>query len=357
MLDSDELLELHTQFRAEMQNVDIAKKIAPKRDLVEFVRVRFWYEGVRKRSKLNTAYALEQHFEPESFRRRAANDKPSYPCKWKKYEIGLRTPQPRLLERVNSLLPGSLQELRHPLWDVLKLKPNRSTLSEIFLQRLNPEVLVVLFKHADDMEVPFERAKVTSAIITKLKKIANLDALAALVWLLYEALYNQNQKRGEDLTRSIYDILLMRSIWWEERKLAAPLLTLFTQRILSKGTPPHLVFEMSAQEIVDASAALNLMVHINQGSIRIGLSWHQRVSIMLKLLNGRRALPGLAPFDVKFAFAPIYVPDPNDVTTPKVLLDDLQSQEKRRQLAWDNILPDKTTLCPTVEMEPPHQTS
>lgn len=357
MLDSDELLKLHTQFRPEMQNVDIAKKIAPNRDLVEFVRVRFWYEGVRKRSKLNTAYALEQYFEPESFRRRANNYKPSYRCKWQNYEIGLHTPQPRLLERVNSLLPGSFQELCHPLWDVLKLKPNRSTLSEIFLQRLNPEVLAVLFKHADDMEVHFERAKVTSALITKLKKIANLDALAALVWLLYEALYNQNQKRSEDLTRSIYDVLLMRSIWWEERKLAAPLLTLFTQRILSQGTPPHLVFEMSAQEIVDASAALNLMVHINQGSIRIGLSWHQRVSIMLKLLNGRRALPGLAPFDVKFAFAPIYVPDPNDVTTPKVLLDDLQSQEKQRQLAWDNILPDKTMSCPTGEMEPPHAPS
>lgn len=357
MIDSDKLLELHTQFCPEMQNVDIAKKIAPNRDLVEFVRVKFWYEGVRKRSKLSTAYALEQHFEPESFRRRTNNDKPSYRCKWQNYEIGLHTPQPRLLERVNSLLPGSLQELRHPLWDVLKLKPNRSTLSETFLQRLNPKVLAVLLKQTGDMEVHFERAMVTRALIIKLKKIADLDALAALVWLLYEALFNKNRKRSEDLARGIYDILIMRSIWWEERKLAAPLLTIFTQRILSQGAPPHLVFEMSTQEIIDASAALNLMVHINQGSIRIGLSWHQRASVMLKLLNGRRTLSGLAPFDVKFAFAPIYLPDPNDVTTPKALLDDLQLQDKQRQLAWDNILPEKTMSCPTGEMEPQRQPS
>lgn len=357
MLDYYELLDSHAQFSQEMLKVDDAKKIAPHRDLAEILRVIFWYEGVRRRTKLDTAYALEQYFEPESFGRRTNNDRPSYRCKWQSYQIGLHTPQLRLLEMVNSLLPGSLQELRHPLWDVLKLKPNRSTLSEIFLQRLNPEVLAVLFKKVDEMEVHFERAKVTLPLITKLKKIANLDALAALVWLLYESLSNKNQKHSEDLTRSIFDVLLMRSIWWEVRKLAAPLLTLFTQRILSLCSPPHLVFEMSVQEIIDASAALNLMVYINQGSIRIGLSWHQRVSIMLKLLNGRRALPGLAPFDVKFAFAPIYVPDPNNVTTPKTLLDDIQFQEKQRQLAWDKILLDKTMSCPTSEMESPHPPS
>ena len=355
MLDFIELLALHTQFRPEMQNFDKARKLAPDRDFLDFVRVRFWYEGVRKRSNKNTPYALEQHFEPESFRLRA-NGKPSYPCKWQSYEIGLHTPQPRLLEKVDSLLPGSSQELRHPLWDVLEIKPNRSTLSEIFLQRLNPKVLAVLFKPAGDMEVQFERTRVTRTLISKLKKIADLDALAALIWLSYEAIGNKNQKCSENLARGIYDILIMRSIWWEERKLAAPLLTLFTQRILSQGAPPHLVFRMSTQEIVDASAALNLMADINQGSMHIGSSWHQQVSIMLKLLNGRRALLGLSPFDAKFAFAPIYVPDPNDGTTPKTLLDDLQSQEKRRQLAWDNILSQKTTLYPTGEAEPPHQT-
>ncbi|MFJ3372986.1 hypothetical protein [Pseudomonas sp. NPDC086251] len=354
MIDFEEILELHTKFRTAMQNVDIAKKIAPNRDLVEIVRVIFWYEGVRKRSKLNKAYALEKFFEPQSFKVRSNSDKTSYRCKWQNYEIGLHTPQCRLLKMVDLILHGSLRELHHPLWDILKLKPNRSTLSENYLQRLNPEVLAVLLKQAEDVEGHFERARVTKTLISKLKKIANLDALAALVWLMYEALSDKNQKRCESLTRSIYDVLLMRSIWWEERKLAAPLLTLFTQRILSQCAPPHLIFNMSTQEIIDASAALNLMVHIDQGSSHIGLSWLQRVRIMLKLLNGRRTLPGLAAFDVMFAFAPIYIRDPDDITTPKVLLDDLQLQEKQRKKAWDSILPDKTRSLPKSEMEPPH---
>lgn len=346
MLDSDEFLELHTQFRSEMRNVEHAKKMDPNRDLLEIVRVIFWYEGVRKRSKLNTAYALEQYFEPESFRRRADNDRPSYRCKWQSYEFGIHTPQARLTERVNSILPGSLQELHHPLWDVLKNKPSRSTYSETFLQRLNPETLSVMFEKVGDFEVHLKRTDVTKALITKLEKKANLDTLAALVWLLFEALSHKNKKHSKILIRSIFDILIMRCIWWEERKLAAPLLTLFIQRILSQETSPHLVFKMSLEEIVDTSTALNLMVHINQGRKRIGLSWHQRVSIMRKLLNGRRSLPGLAPFDVKFAFAPIYVADPKDAAIPEALLGELQREDKQRQLAWNNILSGQTASYP-----------
>ncbi|AOE85917.1 hypothetical protein [Pseudomonas sp. TCU-HL1] len=305
-----------------------AEKMATKRDAADVLRVRYWYEGVRQRTGLDTAYALEQHFEPESFSRRPSDGKPSHRCKWQRYTDGRHTPQTRLAEWVDARLPGSLQELRHPLWDVLKRKPARGTRNEAFLQRLKPDVLAVLYQPVDGIEVYWQRAAVTRVLIAKLERLASLDALAALVWLLYEALAQDNSKRAERLVRSIYAVLLMRGIWWQERQLAGPLLELFARRILPLSAPPHLHFGMSAEDLVKASTGLNLIVHHTSAGKRPGLEWRQRVRIMRGLLAGNTGL------DVVHAMAPVYMPAPDEPDIPRTVLDDLLHQERLRAWGW-----------------------
>ncbi|HEJ1471795.1 hypothetical protein [Pseudomonas aeruginosa] len=290
---------------------------------------------------MDSAYGLEQLFEPESFRRRPKDGKPCYRCKWQNYRDGENTPQTRLVERVNARLPGATQELRHPLWDVLKLKPTRRTLSEALLQRLMPDVQAVLYAPVGGIQAYWQRAPVTRALISRLELIASLDALAALVWLLFEALAQDHRERANSLVRSIYIVLLMLGIWWQERQLDDAMMALFAERILPLAAPQYLRFNMSSQELVKASAGLNLVIYNTDVGQRSDLSWQKRVRIMRNLLSGHFGL------DVASAFSPVYVLAPcESQEVPPAVVEQLQLDEQLRAWGWDCVISGRNERSP-----------
>lgn len=313
-------------FRASMRNK--RRRVSPpaKRDQADVLRVMYWYEGLRQRTGLATAYKLEQHFEPESFRKQDGIT--SNRCKWQRYAAGRHTPQ-KLAARVDARVPGSLQELQHPLWAILRQQPSRATISEAFLQRLKPDVQAALFEPVGGVEVYWQRARTTVVLMRKLERIASMDALAALTWLLREAIAQGNRKNAERLAHSIYTVLLIMGIEWQNRELAEPLLKLFAQRILPLGSPPHRRFCMSSQDMLECSAALNLIVYQTTDGKRRGLTWLQRVHIM------RRLLAGMTGFDVVHALAPQYIPAGTDV--PAEVMHRLEQDERWRQWGWSSI--------------------
>lgn len=314
-------------FRASMRNRKRRATLPAKRDQADVLRVRYWYEGLRQRTGLATAYKLEQHFEPESFRKQ--DGVTSNRCKWQRYAVGRHTPQAKWAARVDARVPGSLQELQHPLWAVLKHQPSRATMSEAFLQQLKPNVQAVLLEPVGGVEVYWQRARTTGVLIRKLERIASMDALAALTWLLRESVAQGNRKNAEHLASSIYAVLLIMGIEWQNRELAEPLMRLFAYRILPLGSPPHLQFCMSSQDMLECSAALNLIVYQTTEGRRRNLTWLQRVHIM------RRLLSGMTGIDVVHALAPRYMPVGSDV--PEEVMHRLEQDERWRQWGWSSI--------------------
>jgi hypothetical protein len=314
-------------FRAGMRNKQRRAAPPAKRDQADVLCVRYWYEGLRQRSGLATAYKLEQHFEPESFRKQDGIT--SNRCKWQRYAAGRHTPQAKLAARVDARVPGSLQELQHPLWAILKQQPSRATISGAFLQCLKPDVQAVLFEPVGGIEVYWQRARVTIVLMRKLERIASMDALAALTWLLREAIAQGSRKNTERLAHSIYTVLLMMGIEWQNRELAEPLLKLFAYRILPLGSPSHRRFCMSGKDMLEYSAALNLIVYQTTEGRRRSLTWLQRVHIM------RRLLAGMTGFDVVHALAPQYIPAGTDV--PAEVMHRLEQDERWRQWGWSSI--------------------
>lgn len=314
-------------FRASMRNRKRRAASPAKRDQADVLRVRYWYEGLRQRTGLATAYKLEQHFEPESFRKQDGIT--SNRCKWQRYAAGRHTPQAKLAANVDARVPGSLQELQHPLWAILKQQPSHATMSEKFLQLLKPDVQTVLFEPVGGIEVYWQRARVTVVLMRKLERIASMDALTALTWLLREAIARGDRKSTERLAHSIYTVLLIMGIEWQKRELAEPLLKLFAQRILPLGSPPHHRFCMSGKDMLECSAALNLIVYQTTDGKRRSLTWLQRVHIM------RRLLTGMTGFDVVHALAPQYIPAGTDV--PEEVMLRLEQDERWRQWGWRSI--------------------
>lgn len=289
--------------------------------------MRYWYEGLRKRSGLATACKLEQHFEPKSFRKQDGIT--SNRCKWQRYAAGRHTLQATLATLVDFRVPGSLQELQHPLWAILKQQPSRITMSEAFLQRLKPDMQAVLLEPVGGIEVYWQPAIATVVLMRKLERIASMDALAALTWLLREAIAQGSPKNTERLADSIYTVLLIMGIEWQNPELAVPLLKLFAQRILPLCSPPHRRFCMSGKDMPECSSALNLIVYQTTDGRRRSLTWLQRVHSM------RRLLSWYDGHGCDACLGPLYIPVGIDV--PAEVSHRLDQDKRWRQWGWSSI--------------------
>lgn len=325
MIDFERLNELIYSFRITARNKKYERALPVRKDSSDVLRVRFWYEGLKIRSRLNSAYKLEQYFEPESFKK--SDGIASNRCKWQRYASGRHIPQDSLVTKVELKVPGSRQELEHPLWAVIRRMPSQATISEEFLKRLKPDVQAALFEPIGGVDVYWQRVKTNSVLLAKLERIASLDALAGLTWLLRESLIKGQRKVSLDLVRSIYDVLLMSGVEWQSRGLASPLLEHFAKNILTMTAPMHLRFHMSERQMFEASSWLNLVVYQTaEGKKLRELSWRQRVRIMRKLLAGNTG------YDIVHAVSPVYVPDATHGEVPHAVIADLFYAEKCR--AW-----------------------
>lgn len=76
-----------------------------------------WYEAVRERCGVETAYAFEKLFWPNSFRR--SGGETQRPCKADRYKRGLRRPDRKSALDVERRYPGTLKWLELPLWLVM----------------------------------------------------------------------------------------------------------------------------------------------------------------------------------------------------------------------------------------------
>ena len=98
MSDIQRIIHLYMGFVSSMRN-NFGHEHPSWSESLRSLRIRYWYEALRERTGLNTAYQLEKHFEPESFAREADGSIRYYKNKWTRYEQGRHLPQSRLLKK------------------------------------------------------------------------------------------------------------------------------------------------------------------------------------------------------------------------------------------------------------------
>ncbi len=317
-----------------------------RRDIADVIRVRYWYEGVRKRTALSTPYALERHFEPRSIHIRSSG-KSCNPCKWNNYVSGFMTPRSHLVSVVEAVLPGSHQDILHPLWDVLKTNLSAETASDAFLRRLSPTTQKACEMPLKGSNSYLHLTAFGVREIHALEGIADLDALAALVWRLKVAIARKEDVIAGKLSRSIYKVLLMCGIWWQERGLAGWMLHLFVIRAMCLWAPKQLRFTMSITKLMHASAVLNLAVYHTELRGKVDIPWPKRVHVMRKLLGGSYG------DDILQAMAPIYLPDPRQKHLSKDMFRRLLAKERLRKWGWRCVISNEPQKLPPSDIHHP----
>ena len=181
--------------------------MARKDPVVDISANAYWFENVRVKLGQKRPYGVEKVVEPQGFRK--MNSGYGHTNKWRNYKSGRRRPQAVLINKVESLCPGSAAVFDHPLWRVARLPDTKSLLpfSTAWLRMLSIEVLSLLFK-TDPRTGAEVRRGVTNRVLKVLGDKADLDGIAALAILLREAAEQGRSKMALAVGEALYRAIL-----------------------------------------------------------------------------------------------------------------------------------------------------
>lgn len=288
--------------------------------------IRFWYESLRRRTGLTTAYSLEQFFEPGSFIRGESDSISSYRNKWIRYEDGIHRPQNALVKKVEEKCPGSGRNLVHPIWRVLDLNDQKVLKGDSFLRTLAPGVQAVMFSPDDDAPlIQSARLPITAVLLNRLERKANLDALACLVWILRQCTH-ESAALTNRVCFALHHVMVMMAMDLNAMKMARPLLQILVDLVLPLGMPARYRVALSVEQYIEASAKLNVLVYRTRPGSGKSLPWSMRTRVMAKLLDVTSG------FDIFFAIGRPFQHDISAGTTSKELL--ALGAHEQREFEW-----------------------
>lgn len=310
-----------------------------RRDPVDTVRVRYWYEGVRRSVRSRTPYQLEKLLEPESFTK--ADGRTHYRNKWTRYAQGQHTPQQHLVDRVADRVLGSERELNHPLWSILKAERISSRQITTWIERLEPRVQTAIYRRPHDGQgAALLRLAYTSTLGRRLVKLGNLDALACLLLYWHESSSAGPDEGGRPAER-IYQLLLILGRDFARRRIAEDIFMLFQTRVFARAVWEHGRLCMDGK-LYQKSATVLYFLLSQVGGMPPLPSWAQQVRTMLHLLEGKQG------FDVKFAMAPVWEPDWRLGPPTRETLDRWIQSRRLRVWGWSHL------RAGTIGKFPPH---
>jgi hypothetical protein len=203
------------------------------RRLINRLRTRYWYVGVKQKTGLTNAYQLERHFEPLT--KTDIDSRTPFRNKWSKYQADKSKPGPALTSLVDAKIPGSARELNHPLWDVLRLGERVLPKIDSWMETLESRVQAIVYPPPKDpMHVWKLRQPYTPTLSYKLVKLGNLDALTALLLYWLESKRFGNNDDNQCQVHCIYQLLLMMGMDLCGRNIAEELFMLFLASVFNQ---------------------------------------------------------------------------------------------------------------------------
>lgn len=286
------------------QRVEQFLNTPANRDLVDVLRVRYWYEGVKRQMNCSTAYQLERLFEPLAAI--SVDERTPFRNKWIRYETGKHTPRANLVDLVEGRVPGSSKELSHPLWEVLRLGDASVPRLDAWLEKLEPRVQTALYrKPYDGMTAPNWRLAFSMSMGRRLVKLGNLDALAALLLLWLEARHHDRLKDMQQLAGLLYQLLLMLGMEFVQRDMAEELFLMFRAKVFDRTDWEGGRFALDETLYVRGTHLLYCLLY-KVRDMHPFSSWFARCQAMQALLNGKKGL------DAQFGLQILLVPDWRD---------------------------------------------
>jgi hypothetical protein len=162
----------------------------PKRDAVDVVRTRIWFQAVKLRSGLPSAHAIEVFVDGSLPAQGTVGI--NRPRKWYSYKNGSSSPSAIAGKRdavadAEALVPGTARWYHHPVWKALKGKTAQSHMVTSALRALDPDVVDILYVQDERLPGQLTQRSLGFQEMRALIDIGSFDALAAAVLLMIQS--------------------------------------------------------------------------------------------------------------------------------------------------------------------------
>lgn len=290
----DDALAFRIRLRKSLAKAHLQRRGAPAA-----LATTFWVLDIKRRRETHSLYELEKLFEPESFGRNQHGEAYHH-NKWAKYEVGLHTPHEKLVRLVESKMPGTARILRHPFWGLIQTKCWDINQADTWLRQLSPEIRAVLQdrRHASTFGEVLP-SKLDNMRIKMLERRSGLDALAAQVVFLFNAISTQDDQSIRMLCESIFRILLIVSTFPPYAFVGNEFFRLVYECVLSRATWEGVTFDFAEYNFFSVAVLLGtLLLSLEDRGVVNALEPAADIRVKLRLLEGHFG------FDVRFAMRP-----------------------------------------------------
>lgn len=324
MADIKDILSENRAFRIRLRK-SLRAANQQRRGISTALATAIWVNEIKHRQGCRSAYELERLIEPQAFGRNEYGDVYHH-NKWSKYEVGLHTPNKKLVQQVEALSGGTARLLYHPLWKLLSNKTWDIADFDMWIVQLSPEVRAVLQDRRNTSV--FGEAlskKINGAQIKMLERRAGLDALAALTILIFNAAAQGDENSAFALGESLFRVLLIVCGFVPFCSFSSEIFFLFKARVFPLITRDGVGLDFEGLDFSEASSLLNrVMLILEDNELVNAVPPNATIRIKLQLLEGHYG------FDVCFAMLPLLKPREPESENNKHLYDEYDRIRRRR---------------------------
>lgn len=319
------LLDCCANFNFDQNKVFDDLKVGLRKELNKLKTIN-WYNALRLRHDLTTAYSMERKFDAASFS--SVDGQTIHHNKWRSYRDGRHKPNKLTIQRVDELSPGSSYEICCMLWDALDVSLPIGQHANVMFKNMNSHIQNAVFQRKIASHDPLIRKTSINKIALEINRNCDLDTLAALTVLTRESIETHDMKTAYFWAKHLYKHLLMLGLTLHTRGVACSIIHIYRKKIFNEINFEDCHFADTEPEIVKACTFLAFLVYDCKGNRDANLVWKDRVTCMKKLLKGDFG------WDVFFAMQPQWVQKNQDIVKNEA---EYERDMRFRRWGWDSI--------------------
>lgn len=283
-----------------------AKKIKTRmrRDWLDVIRTAIWYAYIEINFLNSTNREIAKFIEADAFGKSVEKDINNY-MRWAKYRTGKHTPGKELISKANQHIEGTARIINHVLWEAIRGRKSLCWFVETGVNQLSWDVQRIIFKSMNDQKELISVLEIRKNL-RRLERLANLDALAALIIFLRIADDQNQRKIALSIGQSIYRILLIMCVFLPLANFRYELAFLIYLYVFPLCQSEMKKFDSNdVDEFFDRSSNLNyiLLAAEDENIIdleRKGLTKKMYTNFLFDILDGKRGLKLIKEFSPSF---------------------------------------------------------
>lgn len=283
-----------------------AKKIKTRirRDWIDAFRTVIWYAYIKRKFLNSTNHEIAKFIEPDVFGKDESKDMNNY-IRWAKYRRGIHTPGKELINQADQYVKGTARIINHVVWEVIRGRKPLKWFMEDGVNQLSWDVQSIIFKSVSGQNELISVLHIRKEL-TRIERLVNLDALAALIIFLRIANEQNQREIALSIGRSIYRILLVMCVFFPLANFRYELGFLIYLYVFSIYLNKIRNFDSNdVDEFFDRSHKLNyiLLVAEDEDIIDLkgkGISKKAYTNFLFDIQDGKRGLEMIYEFSPSF---------------------------------------------------------